>query len=59
MSEEASAHTNQVNMSTSAIMITTVFFLCFRSPSSRVSILIYTTSLPSSLPYMWIVDGLG
>ena len=44
---------------TSAIQIATVFLLCFFPPPlSRASTLIYTTSLPSSLPYTWTVDGL-
>ena len=42
-----------------AIFIATKFFLCPPPPSFlfRVSTLIYTTSLPSSLPYTWIMDG--
>ena len=44
--------------STSIILIVTIFSLFFWSLSSRVYTLIYTTSLPSSLPYTWIVDGL-
>ena len=47
-----------VKQSTSAIQIATVPLLSFsRPPSSGVSILIYTTSLPSSLPYTQTVEG--
>ena len=42
---------------TSIILIATIFFLSF-SLSSGVCTLIYTASLPSSLPYTWTVDGL-
>ena len=47
-------------LNTSVIQIATEFFsLFFLSLPlfSRVSTLIYTTPLPSSLPYMWTVDG--
>ena len=39
---------------TSAILITPAP----PPPLARVSTLIYTISIPSSLPYMWIADGL-
>ena len=44
---------------TSAIQIATEFLRLFflPPPFSKVSTLIYTTSLPSSLPYTWTVDG--
>ena len=43
----------------SAIQIAPEFFLFFSPPFfPKVSTLIYTISIPSSLPYMWIADGL-
>ena len=45
-------------MVTEVVEIVTVLSLLLSLPISRVSTLIYTTYLPSSLPYTWIVDGL-
>ena len=51
MSEEASVHINQVNRVQVQLRLLQCSFSIFRSPSSRVSIFIYTTFLPLSLPY--------
>ena len=46
-------------MVTGVVEIATVLsLLLFLPPISGVSTLIYTTYLPSSPPYTWIVDGL-
>ena len=39
-------------------IVTVLSLLLSLPPIFGVSTLIYTTYLPSSLPYMWIVDGL-
>ena len=65
-SEDTSVHVQRGDCSyklpkqnTSAIQIATEFLRLFflPPPFSKVSTLIYTTSLPSSLPYTWTVDG--
>ena len=66
LSEEASVYVRgdkysykSTKQSTSAILIATVPLLYFsRSFSSGVSTLIYITSLSSSLPYTWTIEGL-
>ena len=45
-------------MVTGVLEIAIVLSLSLASSFSRVSTLIYTTSLPSSLPYTWTIDGL-
>ena len=45
-------------MVTGVVEIATMLSLLLSPPISRVSTLIYTTCLPSSPLYTWIVDGL-
>ena len=59
MSEEAFIHINCLNIIQVQFRLLQSSFLCFSLLLlSRVSTLIYTISLPSSLLYTWTIDGL-